>query len=64
MGSKKKFGWGVGVWGELYPDFLNFFNFAKAPNSVTVTPHSSFCSCRKMGGKITTEHHKEITNPK
>ena len=30
--QKKKFGWGVGGWGELYPfflDFLNLFNFAK-----------------------------------
>ena len=32
MGLKKKFGWGVGGWGELYPSFLDFwisFNFAK-----------------------------------
>ena len=30
MVSKKKFGWGVGGWGELYPSFFfYFFNFAK-----------------------------------
>ena len=32
MGFQKKFGWRVGGWRELYPfflDFWNFFNFAK-----------------------------------
>ena len=33
VSKKKKFGWGVGGWGELYPsffwDFWNLFNFAK-----------------------------------
>ena len=25
MGFQKKFGWGVGEWGELYPIFFEFF---------------------------------------
>ena len=27
MGFQKKFGWGVGGWGELYPIFWDFWNF-------------------------------------
>ena len=25
--QKKKFGWRVGVWGELYPNFFGFLEF-------------------------------------
>ena len=33
MGFKKKFGWGMGEWGEVYPNFFwNLFNFAKPLN--------------------------------
>ena len=27
MGFRKKFGWGVGGWGELYPSLFGFFEF-------------------------------------
>ena len=27
MGFQKKFGWGVGGWGELYPIFFGFLEF-------------------------------------
>ena len=31
MGSQKKFGWGMGEWGKLYPSLFGiFFNFAKS----------------------------------
>ena len=30
-GSKKKFGWGVGGWGELYPSFFGIFLTLQSP---------------------------------
>ena len=33
---QKKFGWGVGGWGELYPIFFDFFNFAN-PLTLVIT---------------------------
>ena len=42
IGFKKKFVWGVGGWGELYPSFFwDFFNFAKPLILLSVIAYSS-----------------------
>ena len=50
--KKKKFGWGVGGWGELYPSFflmLEFFNFAKPLSLSYSLPDGAFPSIYWLG---------------
>ena len=39
VGFKKKIGWGVGGWGELYSSFLEFWNFYNFAKPLTSLPH-------------------------
>ena len=50
MGFQKKFGWGVGgFWSELYPIFLDFWNF------VCAAPHLCFLMLL-----VSLSHRKEV----